>query len=253
MHAIIDGGRYECEAGASILTALHRAGIEIPTLCHDDRLKSVGECRLCLVRLADRGRLVPACTTPIEDAMVIETHSPELETYRTSLLQMLACRYPAAAVEQFPDEPFHKLLRAYGIAAQMSAVARERGCDHSHPYIAVDMSRCIDCYRCVRICTELQGQRVWRIRGRGIETSIEPDGPTLRESSCVSCGACVDTCPTGALRDAEAPSLSAPLTWTRTTCPYCGVGCEMNVGTREGRIVAVRPLLDAPVSKGHLC
>ena len=115
------------------------------------------------------------------------------------------------------------------------------------------MSRCIDCYRCVRICDEVQGQGVWHVRDRGLETRIVPDGRSLRESSCVSCGACVDTCPTGALEDAAASPLARRLAWTRTTCPYCGVGCEMNVGTRDGRIVSVRPVLDAPVSKGHLC
>lgn len=115
------------------------------------------------------------------------------------------------------------------------------------------MSRCIDCYRWVRICDELQGQRVWYIKGRGPDTRILPDGPSLRESTCVGCGACVDTCPTGALEDAGASPLAAVSQWTRTTCPYCGVGCEMRVGTRDGRIVSVRPVLDAPVSRGHLC
>ena len=123
----------------------------------------------------------------------------------------------------------------------------------SHPYIAVDMNRCIDCYRCVRICDELQGQFVWHVRDRGLDTRVEPDGPNLLESSCVSCGACVDTCPTGALEDATASTLKPASAWTRTTCPYCGVGCELSVGTRDDAIVAVAPVMDAPVSKGHLC
>ena len=88
--------------------------------------------------------------------------------------------------------------------------------DRSHPYIAVDMSRCIDCYRCVRICDEVQGQRVWHVRDRGLETRIVPDGPSLRESSCVGCGACVDTCPTGALEDAGPSTLG------------CGVAVDAN-------------------------
>ena len=185
--------------------------------------------------------------------MTIETHTPELNDHRRTLMQMLAWRYPAAAVEQFPDKPFHRVLRAYGLAGDADGVADTDRCDRSHPYLAVDMSRCIDCSRCVRICNEVQGQGVWHVRERGLETSVVPDGPSLRESSCVGCGACVDTCPTGALEDAGASPLLTPSQWTRTTCPYCGVGCEMHAGTRDGRLVAVRPALDAPVNKGHLC
>ena len=185
--------------------------------------------------------------------MVIETDTPELDSHRRSLLQMLALRYPAAAVEQFPDKPFHRVLRRYGFAGEVQGVPDDSRCDRSHPYLVADMSRCIDCYRCVRICNDVQGQRVWHVRERGLETRIVPDGPSLRESSCVACGACVDTCPTGALEDAGVSALTMPSQWTRTTCPYCGVGCEMHVGTRDGRIVSVRPVLDAPVSKGHLC
>jgi formate dehydrogenase major subunit len=185
--------------------------------------------------------------------MVIETHTPELESHRRSLMEMLARRYPAAAVEQFPEKPFHRALRAYGLTGRIEGAPDVSLCDRSHPYLAVDMSRCIDCYRCVRICNDIQGQGVWHIRERGLHTRIVPDGPSLRESSCVACGACVDTCPTGALEDADASPLTMPSQWTRTTCPYCGVGCEMHVGTRGDRIESVRPVLDAPVSKGHLC
>ena len=116
------------------------------------------------------------------------------------------------------------------------------------------MTQCITCFRCVRICNELQGQFVWKVWDRGDATRIVPDsGTTLRESSCVACGACVDSCPSGALEDKSIRQLGVAEKWTRTTCSYCGVGCEMLVGTRDNRIVQVKPALDAPVSKGHLC
>jgi formate dehydrogenase major subunit len=116
------------------------------------------------------------------------------------------------------------------------------------------MSRCITCFRCVRICNELQGQFVWIVLNRGARTRIVPDsGTTLAASSCVACGACADTCPTGALGDAASLGQPAPSRWTRTTCPYCGVGCELDVGVRDDRIVTIRPALRAAVGKGHLC
>jgi formate dehydrogenase major subunit len=250
---VINGQPCRAKQGSSVLDALRAEGVHIPTLCHDDRLEPTGACRSCLVNVEGCDRPVPACTTPLHDGMAIETHTPDLEAHRRTLLQMLASRYPSWAVGLDPDREFHRALRVYSIDGGQQGVSAEEDQDRSHPYIAVDMSRCIDCYRCVRICDDLQGERVWHVRQRGLETRIVPDGPSLRDSSCVSCGACVDTCPTGALSDRATPLLAFPSQWTRTTCPYCGVGCEMHVGTREGRIVAVRPALDAPVNKGHLC
>jgi formate dehydrogenase major subunit len=250
---IIDNKPIDCAPGISILAALHKSGGQVPTLCHDDRLQPTGACRSCLVSLKDRARLVPACATPLEDGMIIETQTPEIEAHRRSLLQMLARRYPAAPITRSPEKELHRAFHTHGVEGELSGEPHTAREDRSHPYIAVDMSRCIDCYRCVRICDEVQGQNVWHVRERGRETRIVPDGPTLRESSCVGCGACVDTCPSGALEDAAASPLTTPSLWTRTICPYCGVGCEMDVGTRDARIVSVRPALDAPVNKGHLC
>ena len=225
-------------------------------MCQDDRLAPSGDCRLCLVRVKGVARPVTACTTRVADGMVIETGTPELNAARRSLLEMLARRYPAEAIARYPDKPFHRALRDHGLtgaAAPADVESQWTDLDFSHPYIAVDMSRCIHCYRCVRICDELEGRSVWHVRGRGAATRIVADGPNLRDSPCVSCGACVDSCPTGALEDRRLTFVAAPDTWTRTVCPYCGVGCELDVGVLGGRIVAVRPVLDAPVSKGHLC
>ena len=253
LHVVIDGAPCEAQEGASILAALQRLGIRVPTLCNDERLAPSGACRSCLVSVKTWSRPVTACTTPLADGMTIETHTPELEEYRRSLLKLLAWRYPAEAVNRFPEKEFHRWIREYELEGELHGAPDPHLEDRSHPYITVDMARCIDCYRCVRICDELQGQRVWHIRDRGLGTRIESDGPSLRDSSCVSCGACVDTCPTGALEDAPVTALQLPSTWTRTTCPYCGVGCEMTVGTRDGRMVSIKPVLDAPVSQGHLC
>ena len=144
-------------------------------------------------------------------------------------------------------------MREYGLEGALRGRADPTLADESHPYIRVDMSQCVYCFRCVRICDELQGQFVWRVWNRGDQTRIRPDGPNLLESSCTSCGACVDTCPSGALEDRSRLDFGVATDWVRTTCPYCGTGCEMSVGTRDARIVAVKPVEDAPVSKGHLC
>jgi len=250
----INGKPVDTSAGRTILDVCRSAGVAIPTLCHDDRLKSCGACRLCLVHLKGRPNLVTACSTPIAAGMEIETHTAEIEATRRTLLELLTANYPTEPPQTFPDKPFHRLLRDYGVSPPATTAphaARFR--DHTHPYLAVDMTRCVTCFRCLRICNELQGQSVWHALHRGADTTIVPDGPTMLTSSCVSCGACADTCPTGAIEDQSVLHRGAPTRWTRTTCPYCGVGCEMNVGTRDRQIVQIRPALDSPVNKGHLC
>jgi formate dehydrogenase major subunit len=252
MLRIVLNGQAREVAGGTVLEALEEAGVHVPRLCHDERLAPVGACRLCLVEIEGCSRPLAACTTAVADGMVVHSHTPALEAERRTILRLLAAHCPAPP-EGMAENDLLRELRAHGLEGSMSAPDPAL-VDESHPHIRVDMNRCILCYRCERICDDLQGQFTWGIWNRGAETRMVPDsGTTLRESSCVSCGACVDSCPSGALEDRSIIRLGAPARWTRTTCPYCGVGCEMKVGTREGRIVDVRPVLDAPVSRGHLC
>ncbi|HMO80309.1 MAG TPA: formate dehydrogenase subunit alpha [Pyrinomonadaceae bacterium] len=251
----INGNGYDLEDGISLREAAARCGIAIPAVCDDPRLKPVGACRLCLVKVEGWEREAASCMVTIEEGMRFVTHSRELESAREVNLKMLARSYPAEAFERSPDKPFHKIARTYGLtAADFAGEINGRRVDDSHTYIRVDMSRCIDCYNCVRICDEVQGQFVWQVAGRGEDSQIVPDnfGP-FAESSCVSCGACSDACPTGALEDRSVIELGFAEKWTRTTCPYCGTGCEMEVGTLNDKIVQVRPVNDAPVNHGHLC
>lgn len=252
-HVVINGDRFEAPEDSTILEALRSRNIDVPTLCHDDRLQPAGACRLCVVAVKGWNRHASACNTPLVDGMEIETHSPEIQNVRRTLLRLQAANYPAAAVDRAPDMQFHHWLRHYGVAAQGDG-ADKHFTDTTHPYLHVDMARCITCSRCVRICDNLQGQFAWRVWNRGDATRILPNnGGSLLESGCVSCGACADTCPTGAIEDRSVLEHGTPEKWTRTTCPYCGTGCEMLVGTRGDRIVQVKPVVDSPVSKGHLC
>jgi formate dehydrogenase major subunit len=248
----IDGRPFTVPDGASVLDAVRAAGVDVPTLCHDDRLAPSGACRLCLVEDADSGRSIAACAARVAAGMDIRTTSDALESYRHAVLTFLAARYPAAAIARDPDTPFHQLLRRYAIAVPEADGPPAR-IDRSHPLLTVDMSRCIHCYRCVRICDEVQAQGVWGLRGRGRDIAVVPDRPTLGTSTCVGCGACADTCPSGAIEDAAVERIGRAAVWTRTVCPYCGTGCELLAGTRDGALVSMRPVLHAPVNRGHLC
>lgn len=253
--AVINSHSYEFTEGVSILEAARATGVDIPTLCHDERLRPIGSCRMCLVQVEGKPRLVTACNTPLAPGMVISTHTAALENERRMLLKMLAQDHPGEGLRKAAEKPFYSYALEYGLTeSDFNGSHSKDLLDDSHPYIRVDMSQCIVCYRCVRICDELQGQFVWQILGRGHKTRIVPDsGTTLRESSCVGCGACVDTCPSGALEDKSVLAREQATKWTRTTCAYCGTGCEMSVGTNQNQIVVIKPLPEAPVSRGHLC
>ncbi len=253
--AVINNRPCQFQGDVTVLEASRAVGIDIPTLCHDERLKPIGSCRMCLVKVEGKPHPITACNTSLADGMVISTHTPALENERRMLLKMLAQDHPREGLREAPEKPFYKYALQYGLTeSDFNGLHQTHLLDDSHPYIHVDMSQCIVCYRCARICAEVQGQFVWQVLGRGHDTRIVPDsGTTLRESSCVSCGACVDTCPSGALEDKSLLVQKKPTNWTRTTCPYCGTGCEMSVGTNQNQIVSIKPLLEAPVSHGHLC
>ncbi|MBS1793952.1 MAG: formate dehydrogenase subunit alpha [Acidobacteria bacterium] len=255
VRAKFNGTEMSFNAGISILAAAREAGLEIPTICNDERLKAVGACRLCLVGIRGEKQLAMSCTRTLEDGMEIETHSAEIERARRMNLRMLAKNYPYDAVSRFPDKDFHRLTLKYGLKREDFAdFDHQAQIDRSHVYMDVDMTRCINCYKCRRICDEVQGQFVWRAAGRGAATRIVPEMfDAFAKSGCVSCGACADVCPTGAIEDKKYVQYGEPAAWTKTVCPYCGTGCEMNVGTSHGRIVQIRPVRESPVNHGHLC
>ena len=178
LQVTINGQPHKFVDGLTINEALRQIGVEIPTLCHDDRVDPYGSCRTCAVEVKGVGALVTACNTQLREGMEIQTHSPTVEGVRKTLFGLLAADYPAEAVAQFPDKQFHRYLKQYGVKAGGSRTAPAPDVpfmqDASHPYINVDMSQCVTCYRCVRICEEVQGQFVWKAWNRGDTTRILP-------------------------------------------------------------------------------
>lgn len=254
LQIVVNGTSRLVEAGQTILAALREIGIHVPALCHDPRLEPMGGCRLCLVQIKGQPRPCTACTTCVTEGMELSTHTEELESLRRTQLRLLARQYPSAADPSNSPNQFLKWIRHYQLENELQGALDVEHVDESHPLIHVDMSRCIHCFRCVRICEEVAGRFVWKAWNRGDRTEIRPAGRTsLRDSECVSCGACVDTCPSGALRDKSTLYAPPPSAQVRSVCPYCGTGCEIQVNVRDNAIESVLPILDAPVNKGHLC
>lgn len=246
----IDGNEIVAAKGDSILDAAHKAGIDIPTICHDSRCAPIGSCRLCLVEIDGQSDLKPACQTRVEDCKSVTTTNAELERYRRTEIKWFAAHVARENFHAYPDKALHRLMRKYDIEPGGKPVS-PAGFDVSMPQIRVDLEQCINCNRCVRICDELQGDKVWHEVERGAKSHIVPkQGALLSEGGCVACGACVDTCPTAALVDVRT---GTPDHWTRTTCTYCGVGCELDIGVAAGQIVTTRPSMSSAVNKGHAC
>ena len=246
----IDGESVSVKDGITILQAAQSVGIDIPAICHDDRFRPNGTCRMCLVEIQGRDGLVTACQTPVQQGNWITTRNSELEAYRKTELSWYAARVAPREFDSFPDKLLHRLMRQYDVAPTGRSTPLD-ALDLSMPQIRVDMNQCIDCLRCVSICDKVQGESVWHEIARGDQSHIVPKrGELLSEGGCVACGACVDTCPTAALTDAGGEQ---PKSWMRTTCAYCGVGCELEMGVSANHVVASRPYKKAAVNKGHAC
>ncbi|MEU4509440.1 formate dehydrogenase subunit alpha [Nonomuraea wenchangensis] len=252
MRVTVDGRPVDVPAGASLLSAVRAAGLGVPALCHDDRLTPVGSCRACSVRVD--GRVVAACVTPAAEGAEVAVEGEELRGLRRDAVELIVSVLPPYALDG--DGELAGTCRQLGIGPESAGGGAGRGRDDSHPFVRLDRDLCIACGRCVRMCAEVQGTFALTLTGRGSETVVAPGtGGLWADSDCVSCGGCVDTCPTGALTEPGLPAGSwlGPLTRTRTTCGYCGVGCALDVLTRDGEVAAVRPAGDGPVNRGHAC
>ncbi|MBW2373087.1 MAG: formate dehydrogenase subunit alpha [Deltaproteobacteria bacterium] len=255
--ATIDGRRVAVRENDTILSAARRAGIPIPTLCHVQGLAAEGGCRLCVVDVAGAGRPQAACHTPLEPGTEVRTDTPALSALRRNVLQLVVDEHPDAGFTANPSgAPLERLMAELGVVGR--GPRRDPiAVDASHPYLRFERARCITCRRCLLACSELQGQDVYAVENRGAESRLVFGGSEVfAESPCVACGACVDLCPSGALSDRDREDGRAGYRTTRstrTTCGYCGVGCQLDVETNGKRILRIAGTPEAAVNRGHLC
>ncbi|MCS5588891.1 MAG: formate dehydrogenase subunit alpha [Candidatus Thioglobus sp.] len=260
----IDDVEFPFDDSTSILEFSNKSLGEkiIPTLCDDDNLKPYGACRVCSVEVqhTEDGpkRTVASCHTPINPGMRIYTNSDSVKTLRRNIVELVLSDHPPDCLTcevngncELQDVAASVGVRRIRYAKGKNHCDREK--DLSHAYMRMDLSKCINCSRCVRACDEVQGQFTLTMTGRGFESRITTDNDMLfGDSSCVSCGACAQTCPTSAISDVfQSKSVEADKT-VRTTCSYCGVGCNLEVAVKNDEVLSIRAPQDA-VNKGHTC
>ena len=252
----IDGTNVEVEAGKMILDAAETAGAKIPTLCHDPRLVPFGACRLCVVQQKGKKELQLACFTPARDGMEIITQSPEITESRRLQLQLILLNHPMICprCEKEGECLLQNLVYEYGVEeTQFPWEKFPSPADNVSPLIQRDPAKCILCGRCVRICDEVQGVGELSFAERGIKTSIDTD--FHRPLDCEFCGQCLDTCPVAAITSDSFDY--SPKAWelkeTTAPCPYCGCGCLLTLGSKEGKVKRVFSDPAAGPSDGNLC
>jgi predicted molibdopterin-dependent oxidoreductase YjgC len=280
----IDGKWVTVPEGSTILEACRRQSIDTPTLCFLENLAPVNVCRVCVVEVAGSRALVPACSRPVEPKMAVQTDSERVRLSRKLVLELLASsvdlsgasedvsrwmeRYAADATRFGPPAPpvregerdtasaghHHAPSGAAATVAQPVKIDNEL-------YVR-DYARCILCYKCVQACgVEAQNTFAIAVAGRGFDAHISTEYATpLPESACVYCGNCIGVCPTGALMFKSEHDMRKAGTWdesrqtvTDTICPYCGVGCTLELRVQDNQIVRVTSPLDHEVTSGHLC
>lgn len=253
----INGRDIEVNDGLSILDASRKIDIDIPTLCHMEELEASGACRICVVEVEGARNLVPSCATKVSEGMIIKTHSDRVMEARRTLLKLILANHK---VDCFSCEKTGKCklqdyCYEYGIDESMSVTRNTvYPIDDSNPFYYFDRNKCILCRKCLRVCSELQCTSAICVSERGYDTHVTaPFEEKIQESSCVSCGNCVSNCPVGALMPKTKEKFRTwEIKFTKTICPYCGVGCEMYLVTKGNKVVSVEPAKGA-ANNGLLC
>ena len=254
----INGKSISALEGKTVLEAAREHGIEIPTLCYLKKLSPAASCRLCIVEVEGMRGDQPACNLPAQNGMVVHTETETLVESRRMILGMLLQSYQDAGYatgKQEDDADFARWCKHYGVEHdENNSIRRHRIDSDPNPFIWVDMNKCILCTRCVRACDEIQGRFVWGVAGRGDQARIVAGAELpLLDARCESCGACVASCPTGALDNRMMMGLGPAEKKVKTTCSYCGVGCQFDLNVRDDRVIGVSSNPHAPVNGIHLC
>ncbi len=263
--AYIDDEPFLFNSGDTLLNFIdrHRGRGHVPTLCDAPQLEPYGACRVCSVEVALQAggprRVVASCHTPLTAGMHVFTESKKVRSLRRNIVELVLTDHPLDCLtcEVNGNCELQTVAAKVGIRKVRypeGANHLDRKKDFSHPYMTSDLSKCINCSRCVRACDEVQGQFVLSMHGRGFNARIIKGLDTsFEDSPCVSCGACSQACPTSAISDRFQSKSTEATKKTRTICTYCGVGCNLDVATKGNEVLSIQAPVNAEVNHAHTC
>ncbi len=254
---VLNGVEVSGYPGTTILDLARESGVYIPTLCDDPNLAPIGACRLCLVEDERNGALLASCVAPISPGMVINTRSPRVVEHRKKILKLLLASHPDSCLvcDKGNRCQLRKLAAEMGIGlVEYQRIPQPDVIEEVNPFIERDLSKCIMCGKCIRVDQELvvEGAIDYIQRGTAVRPATLNDTP-LEKSECTFCGACVAVCPTGALMEKDRLYTGTAPTEVTTVCPYCGCGCGLALGVKDGKIVSSRPAANGVVNRSTLC
>lgn len=255
---IMNGKEIQVTEGTFILEAAREYGIEIPTLCYDKSLSIFGGCRLCVVEIEGAKNLVASCSAIAKEGMIIETESPKVVKARRDILDLLYSNHPKDCLtcDKTGECDLQDLCYKYGVKdGTYIGEVKHYAIDSLNPVMERDQSKCILCGKCVRVCSEIQVTSTIDFTERGFDSKVttEFDNP-IDYKNCRLCGQCITACPTGALTNKQFHGIRPwEVTKVRTTCPFCGTGCNFDLNILKGKVVGVTPNAESIVNGTSLC
>ena len=254
----LNGNKMDVSEEKTLLEIARENGIDIPTLCYNKKLKLFAGCRMCVVEVTGRKNLAAACSTKPLQGMVIQTDSDKVIKSRKDILDLLVSNHPEdlLSATKVGDDRFKEYAVKYGVTkGSYKGEGRNYDIDDENPAYIRDPNKCILCGQCVNTCDQIQISHTIDFLGRGFDTKVAPafDLPISTEN-CRLCGQCVSECPTGALIHKQLADVdSAKVTKVRTTCPFCGTGCNFDLNVVDNKVVGITPAEDAVVNGTSLC